>query len=1057
MFIKTNNNPHCIKPLFVHLLIFLFVTSFGSLVVYANPLPKAINWYVGNTEADEWIEYKKVWLSAGHYRFTASVSSKNANNKLHLKLNEIPLKNGVIVPQTNSVDAFELIHLGSKQLAEGYYDLKLFFETGGVSVDMFFVKKSADKSEKVLAGDVELLPPPMDDGPMLAPIAGTAKPGIKTVNYTDANENRYSKEQIESYFKFNVSYTESWQDAAEFFVQEALASRMEFIWAHGRSAIDLTNEIEDRDYKAGVGALSGLLLKGTIQALDRNPYADFLKFAYFCDNASFGLSYRQITKDQERPSHRDPKLHNFVWNHWFKPWYDTVPKHRRFRLEDGSLPIQLWTAQSGVTEKKESFLLYDFIAKKMKQEYGETIKYVFPRKIVELDPRNKAHLYGFQPWFIWSGRTHNFTDNNGTKIGFSLNGRKYPLKNMWLNDWDPKTNTGTNNPKVPIKAKDSDGYHVPATDANGVEDYRKNLEALSKEGVKWVQLESWGNMLEGSVWYKSDHPEYLFPNQFIGITREFSDRSTESLIFEAESSDFYFDKSAGNSGQAFRWNRHKVGTLDLDIYRPRRKLDTLQTPLQLGKPVKQITAGFSDVWILDEDGSVSSTELDGNDGWSGVETGNLTFSKLSLGRHRVWAIAGGRAYSAKLFKQSGDNQHTNWVKDEFLPRVQDIEVNEKQVWAISRSGSLYMTDVGAEGEWQKVASPEFIQLALSEYFVWGISTEGKLFNAPITMPEGNWKKVANPHQLVELDAGNGSVWGRNAEGNAYHIDEAGLSAWQFASGNVKTMAVGTGAAWLVLNQPENTIVHQKLIGFQNSNDPALQLAAPSGLALLLTDNKHRKLVWQDNSEGETVYEVERAFNSGPFKTVGKVKPKSAKLNAVMDSSPARGGKYSYRVRQFTEGVGYSNYSNVASISFRSKSDSNLALNKPVRTSSNKDSFVGSNAVDGNIKRDFSRWISDKRKKLPQWIEVDLQAMSQISYIKLFTGFNGYNKPINDFRFQYAKNGKWYDALNVTNNGKAEFAQTFGSVTTNRVRLYVTKSPGDYIRLYELEVYGRKVN
>ena len=34
------------------------------------------NWYVGNTEAGEWIRYKQVYLAEGDYRFTTRVAAR---------------------------------------------------------------------------------------------------------------------------------------------------------------------------------------------------------------------------------------------------------------------------------------------------------------------------------------------------------------------------------------------------------------------------------------------------------------------------------------------------------------------------------------------------------------------------------------------------------------------------------------------------------------------------------------------------------------------------------------------------------------------------------------------------------------------------------------------------------------------------------------------------------------------------------------------------------------------------------------------------------------------
>ena len=58
-----------------HILRHIFIALLGmySLTSYAEVKESTNNWYVGNTQPGDWIQYKKVWLSAGHYRFTGRI------------------------------------------------------------------------------------------------------------------------------------------------------------------------------------------------------------------------------------------------------------------------------------------------------------------------------------------------------------------------------------------------------------------------------------------------------------------------------------------------------------------------------------------------------------------------------------------------------------------------------------------------------------------------------------------------------------------------------------------------------------------------------------------------------------------------------------------------------------------------------------------------------------------------------------------------------------------------------------------------------------------------
>jgi len=99
-------------------------------------------WYVSHTEDTEWFEYQNVTLGCGRYRFTARIATKNTGKRLRLDLGNLP---AVDLPNTNGLDQFEPVHLGQLKLKGGNYNLRLVIEsTGGLNIDWFFVKRSAD-------------------------------------------------------------------------------------------------------------------------------------------------------------------------------------------------------------------------------------------------------------------------------------------------------------------------------------------------------------------------------------------------------------------------------------------------------------------------------------------------------------------------------------------------------------------------------------------------------------------------------------------------------------------------------------------------------------------------------------------------------------------------------------------------------------------------------------------------------------------------------------------------------------------------------------------------
>lgn len=101
-------------------------------------------WFVGWTQADEWLEYQEVELGCGTYRFTARVATNSDSQKVRLALEGLP---SVTLPNTGGVDKYELVHLGEVKLAAGTYDLRLVFETDGVNLDWFFLKRANTSCE----------------------------------------------------------------------------------------------------------------------------------------------------------------------------------------------------------------------------------------------------------------------------------------------------------------------------------------------------------------------------------------------------------------------------------------------------------------------------------------------------------------------------------------------------------------------------------------------------------------------------------------------------------------------------------------------------------------------------------------------------------------------------------------------------------------------------------------------------------------------------------------------------------------------------------------------
>ena len=134
---------------------------------------------------------------------------------------------------------------------------------------------------------------------------------------------------------------------------------------------------------------------------------------------------------------------------------------------------------------------------------------------------------------------------------------------------------------------------------------------------------------------------------------------------------------------------------------------------------------------------------------------------------------------------------------------------------------------------------------------------------------------------------------------------------------------------------------------------------------------------------------------------------------------------------------------------------NVAQGQTTATDSVNGTYVGANAVDGNITADTSRWIS-ANTAFPHWIEVDFPVARTISEIRFYTGYQGYNYPIAAYTLQRwdAGTSSWVAIISRSGNTNASVDELFTAVSTSKVRLYATQGSVDnYLRLYEIMVMG----
>lgn len=767
------------------------------------------NWYVGNTAAGEWIQFKKVWLSAGNYRFTTRAIAKGPNQTLHLELNGQTVKSKVIVPY-NELDTFDLVHLGHLQLSEGYYDVKLVFETGSVNCDMIFIRKDNSTADEVIPNDIAYSIN-RSDGMHVAPIGGVwtascnlAKGGDKgdDVIWSDNNNNPFTRRQVLTWNKQQIyAYTPDISDQAmDMYVSEQVEAKVDFIFCHGRGEVDSIHDIEDRLYLPGEGSFGCRQLKKLVNAINRNPYAKGnLKIAYFIDNAVFPLACKKYLN--KTMSWGDTACQRFLWNYCFRNFYQTIPRDMLFERSPGVIPIQLWSANAnydysvGDTQILE-FLQY--IRQQMINTFHLTPSFILDRSFINRDPRVQSLTDGLQAWFSWGKNVTSMEPWNNKYYAFAFNGGRYPLRNVWLNDWNPSTNEGTH-------STSTIDYHFSSLNSDGTPLIRPIFENGVKANADWIVLESWWDWREGSTFYRSNHPEYAYPNQYISLVREFADRNSGSIVLEAEACDDFYDRSTGNSGGAYRVNWYKNLdkdfwdadlSIDLDIYRPLHKISEIQEEGTPGSAFTNFSTGFFDIWGFDASGKISCHEADGTPvNWKAIRNPLTKIKKLALARYHAWALTSdNKVMRCELPLGWDTNSSTAWTDVTGNRPMKDLDLNMSSVWAVDNSGHVFYRDLSAKRDWTSVPG-NLASVTADDEWVWGFTPSNKIVRMS-SESKSKWDTISNPFQLTKIDAGSSEVWGVNANHEVYRIPSSGEGSWQMVATGFTNVSVGYEYVWL---------------------------------------------------------------------------------------------------------------------------------------------------------------------------------------------------------------------------------------------------------------------
>ncbi len=463
-------------------------------------------WYVGNTAPGEWIQYTNVWLAGGHYRFTARAGAPTNGAVLHLEIDGAAVVSGVAVPNTGRPDSFSYVPLGSTQVPQGYHNLRVVFETAGVSLDWFMLCNDNDTTNGVKNSDITMVRPPTD-GLLIAPIVGyehhedTAFPASSPVqlglpDLTDVNGHPFTEYQLTNWYgvpmyrDFDRRSDRYW----DILVDQLLASRAQVPFIHCRETADFTNALQDRAYSPGGGWYEGRWLQKFSEAVSRNPQAvTSLKIGMFWESG--GIASGFSNHFGFFPGWGTPGFVDYVMQCWVQPWFDNIPAELLYQPMPNRPVISFFASSpdSIVQDGQMSAFMAEFRSR-MVARYGMDPLIIMPVG-GGVDPPTLNQAWGQAPWVTWDGPL--FTSNYfaGTYWGTASSGSRRRLDTVWLNDWNPVSNTGTAN------TNDADGHdsHQPRLDANGNSMMWNSLNQAKTLGARFVQEEGFLQHLRGKL------------------------------------------------------------------------------------------------------------------------------------------------------------------------------------------------------------------------------------------------------------------------------------------------------------------------------------------------------------------------------------------------------------------------------------------------------------------------------------------------------------------------------------------------------------------------------
>ena len=94
------------------------------------------------------------------------------------------------------------------------------------------------------------------------------------------------------------------------------------------------------------------------------------------------------------------------------------------------------------------------------------------------------------------------------------------------------------------------------------------------------------------------------------------------------------------------------------------------------------------------------------------------------------------------------------------------------------------------------------------------------------------------------------------------------------------------------------------------------------------------------------------------------------------------------------------------------------------------------------------WHDTTDKESPDWLEIKLPKAHRVGRVVVYP----FDKTLKDYSVQAHVGGQWKDMDQVTGQNRDRIEHKFSTVTTDRIRLFVTATNGPNARVTEMEIY-----